>query len=376
LAIWTGLKHSAHVLKASNAWRESCLQKEGSVFSDHSLWTKQNISQLKTLFVDHPLLDDRPFYEKLHVQIGNAAPEISQLAAEAIWILLLFVYEEYYGVETKRERISEVWSFSKTTLLKSPYLSDDCLRGFANPGTSFLTRIWLEFGFLLTLVDTWKSLSSSEQLSLLQENPWGLCQWVTNIEGGDVRTFRHMFLYFCYPNSFERICSRNNKKQIYAAFASKLDGDRDAYNTDPSPCGLDKSIFEIRKLLQAENNTDELDFYLAPLHAQWQQSGDGSSSKNKKGSTGGGTRFWIEKTIVKGRPDRQVGPHRLGEALWSPQKSTDGKDIYANMREVSPGDMVLHLTDNFGFTGTSIVAKEADDDFHGIPGTQWGEQVG
>jgi len=93
-------------------------------------------------------------------------------------------------------------------------------------------------------------------------------------------------------------------------------------------------------------------------------------------STGGSMRFWIEKTIVKGRPDRQVGPHRLGEALWSPQKSTDGKDIYANMRDVSPGDRVLHLTDNFGFTGASVVAKEADDDFHGISGTQWGEQVG
>jgi 5-methylcytosine-specific restriction enzyme B len=94
LAIWTGLKHSAAVLKAATAWQELCLQKEGSMFSDRSLWTKQNISKLKTLFVDRPLLDDRPFYEKLRAQIGNATPEISQLAAEAIWILLLFVYEE------------------------------------------------------------------------------------------------------------------------------------------------------------------------------------------------------------------------------------------------------------------------------------------
>jgi hypothetical protein len=208
---------------------------------------------------------------------------------------------------------------------------------------------------------------------------------VTNIEGGDVRSFRHMFLYFCYPNSFERICSRNNKRQIYAAFAHKLDLNCDAYKTDPSPCGLDKPIFEIRKVLQAENTTDELDFYRAPLHAQWRSS-DEPSSKNKKITkisasaltplTGSGMRVWIEKTIVKGRPDRQVGPHRLGEALCSPQKSADGKDIYANMREVAPGDIVLQLTDNFGFTGASIVAKEADDSFDGIPGTQWGDQIG
>jgi hypothetical protein len=185
LAIWTGLNHSPDVLKAADAWRERCLQKDESVFSDHALWSKQNISQLKTLFVDHPLLDDRPFYEKLHAQIGGAAPEISQLAAEAVWLLLLFVYEKYFGVETKRQRISDIWSFSEESLPGSPYLSDDCLRGFANPGTSFLTRIWLEFGFLLTVMQAWKSLSSSEQSSLLNENPWSLCRWVTNINGGD-----------------------------------------------------------------------------------------------------------------------------------------------------------------------------------------------
>ena len=277
MAIWTGLNHSPDILKAATAWRDICLQKEGSVFSNRLLWTKQNISQLKTLVVDHPIEDDRPFYEKLRAQIGNAAPEISQLAAEVIWILLLFVYEENYGVEKKRQRISEVWNFSKETLPESPYLSDDCLRGLANPGTSFLTRIWREFGFLLTVVVEWKSLSNSKQSSLLQENPWDLCQWVTNIEGGDVRSFRHMFLYFCHPNSFERICSRNNKKQIHAAFAHKLDVNRDAYKIDPSPCGLDKSIFEIRKVLQAENNTDELDFYLAPLVAQWRPFKDNTS---------------------------------------------------------------------------------------------------
>jgi 5-methylcytosine-specific restriction protein B len=198
LAIWTGQKHSRDVLEAAVAWRERCLQIDGSLFSNRALWTKQNISTLRTLFVDKPLLDDRSFYEKLHAQIGNAASDIHQLAAEAVWLLLLFVYVKNYGVETKRKRISEVWGFSKESLPASPYLRDDCLRGFSNPGISFLTRIWLEFGFLLTVIEEWKSLSNSEQSTLLKENPWGLCRWVTNVEGGDVRGFRHMFLYFCY----------------------------------------------------------------------------------------------------------------------------------------------------------------------------------
>src|ERR1035438_6596508 len=87
-------------------------------------------------------------------------------------------------------------------------------------------------------------------------------------------------------------------------------------------------------------------------------------------------RYWIEKTIVHDRPDRQEGPNRVGASLWSPQKSNDGRDIYANMRAVSPGDIVFHLTDNLGFTGISNVESKVDDAFTGIPGTAWGGQPG
>ena len=66
---------------------------------------------------------------------------------------------------------------------------------------------------------------------------------------------------------------------------------------------------------------------------------------------------WVEKTLVTGRADREQGDHALGKALWSPQKSKSGGDIYANMRRVQPGDLILHLTDNRGFTGMSEVAR-------------------
>jgi len=82
-------------------------------------------------------------------------------------------------------------------------------------------------------------------------------------------------------------------------------------------------------------------------------------------------KVWIEKTIVRGRRDREEGEHALGRALWSPQKSKSGGDIYANMRAVRPGDIVLHLTDNRGFSGISIAAKAADDSFGGILDSDW-----
>ena len=83
--------------------------------------------------------------------------------------------------------------------------------------------------------------------------------------------------------------------------------------------------------------------------------------------------IWIEKTIVAGRPDRQDGEYALGKVLWSPQRSKDRADIYRFMRDISPGDIVLHLTDNQGFTAVSE-AKSVAESFGGVPGTEWGSE--
>ena len=81
-------------------------------------------------------------------------------------------------------------------------------------------------------------------------------------------------------------------------------------------------------------------------------------------------RVWIEKTIVQGRPDRQQGDYALGNALWSPTRAKGGADIYRFMRDVEPGDVILHLTDNFGFTGVARAASSSEE-FEGLPGTDW-----
>ncbi|WP_300567294.1 hypothetical protein [Flavobacterium sp.] len=80
--------------------------------------------------------------------------------------------------------------------------------------------------------------------------------------------------------------------------------------------------------------------------------------------------IWIEKTIVKDRPDREVGERALGKALWSPQKDKGGADIYKNMRLVNIGDIVLHLIDNQKISGISRVKKSVIET-SGLPGTPW-----
>ncbi|MGE3993728.1 AAA family ATPase [Pseudorhodoplanes sp.] len=109
----------------------------------------------------------------------------------------------------------------------------------------------------------------------------------------------------------------------------------------------------------------DFDFFLA--YGEWASMyGDPGTSSVQ--------RYWIEKTLVRGRPDRLDGPDGVGQALWSPQTSKDGKNIYANMLEVKPGDVVFHLTDNDSISSVSIAASEADASFVGVQGTEWAGQ--
>jgi hypothetical protein len=98
-----------------------------------------------------------------------------------------------------------------------------------------------------------------------------------------------------------------------------------------------------------------------------------SESMADENVTDSDSRYWIEKTLVKGRNDREYGPECLGKALWSPQKSKGERqaDIYSNMRKVQAGDVIFHFTDNKAITGISIAADKADTDFVCLEGTDW-----
>ena len=79
-------------------------------------------------------------------------------------------------------------------------------------------------------------------------------------------------------------------------------------------------------------------------------------------------RYWIEKVLVKGHPEKENGEYAFGHVLRSAQKDKGGKDIYHYMRDIQPGDIILHFTDNSAFTAISQ-AKSSYEEFSGLPGT-------
>ncbi|MFO6428868.1 AAA family ATPase [Erythrobacter sp. W302b] len=116
-----------------------------------------------------------------------------------------------------------------------------------------------------------------------------------------------------------------------------------------------------------EDQPQDFEIFLADDH--W-----GAMYRKQKGEVR--PRFWIEKTLVSGRQDRLTGDHALGLALWSPQRSRDGRDIYKTMTQVRAGDIVFHLTDNKAISDVSIAVDVADDTFTGVAGTDWADQAG
>jgi MoxR-like ATPase len=82
-------------------------------------------------------------------------------------------------------------------------------------------------------------------------------------------------------------------------------------------------------------------------------------------------RVWIEKASVRNRADRLEGEYALGKALWSPARDRSGGDEYWSMRDVQPGDLVIHLVDNRQIAGVSVVKTYVSFDFEGLPNTAW-----
>ncbi len=374
MAVYTPHEHSDQTLAAARVWRERCLVAEGSIFSEEHLWTEANFAALKAAFVDNPIEGSKSFYDKLALQLEGCEPSVKKLAAECLWLLLLFAHSRGFSARLKRQRVAEVWQLSGEDMSTSDLLGDIPLDGIGWPGTAFLTMIWAEFGFLICVFLAWKQLTSDTRRRLLDDaNPWEFCEWLTSQPSGDRRISRNTLLYLLFPKSFERISGRQQKSQVYKAFKAAL-GDRVQLPAEPlSPCSLDKALLAIRQTLEAEHGTDELDFYNDPLREVW--GFDTAPAPPRNSVAQPVRRFWIEKTIVAGRPDREGGEHALGRALWSPHRASSGQDIYASMRHVQPGDVVFHLTDNRAITGVSIASGPVDDTFAGISGTDWGDQA-
>lgn len=73
---------------------------------------------------------------------------------------------------------------------------------------------------------------------------------------------------------------------------------------------------------------------------------------------------WVE--ITRGGGERGGPGWDFGTSLWSPSTGSNGRDIYATMREAAPGDLVIHCRDSV-FVGFSLAQSTYEELKQGPP---------
>jgi len=254
-------KDAQGILAAAEHWKDRCLLGEGSLFTEWSLWTRENFEELRRLYVEH--LDDTSgdsFRTKLERQLRPGSAEVKCLWAEMTWLYYLIAVRRAMAPGTKFQRVREVWGWSGEDLAGDhDLLGDDVLgAGVVNVGAAYHQLGWKEYRFFVVAMLDWFSLDADRR-HVLSRDPWEFASWLDSTEFADNSIFRHALLFLIFPDSFEPIVSSGHKKKIIRL------GARDAAD----PVAVDKAILEIRQSLEAASDDPDVHFYRLPYVEFW-----------------------------------------------------------------------------------------------------------
>jgi 5-methylcytosine-specific restriction protein B len=257
-----GNRDVAPILSAAEHWINSCLIQDGSMFTPESLWTAGIVQEVYGAFVEHPDFGQDNFITKLKSQMANASIAAKRLAAEMLWILLLF--PSNVKPRTKVQQIREVWELSGQPFPEDhPYLKEEVLIGIGSGGMGFNNYRPDELAFLIVLTRALKQIDSTQRKQILGEYDQ-FVQWIETQKKGN-RQFRHMLRFFAFPDRVERMSSNNDRRKILDAFGiATLKVTRDWPDH-----ALDDALAKLRAALELRYPSEPLDFYRPPLRETW-----------------------------------------------------------------------------------------------------------
>ena len=254
---------SERILAAAEKWKQVCLLDEGSLFSEHGLWTRGNFEELRRLFVENPDDSKDPsFLDRLERQLEPGSQDAKCLWAEMVWVYRLMEVPRSIGPGKKRQQIARVWGWSEREFPESHgLLSDDVLSaGVVHPGRAG-NHTKLEYRFFVDCMRVWFSLDRGRRDALLGD-PWGFAEWLDGTEHAANRAFRHAMLFLLFPDNFEPIVSSRDKVEIVRTLH---EGEvPEASNA----LALDRALVAVRERL--EEYHAGFHFYFSPVRELWQ----------------------------------------------------------------------------------------------------------
>jgi hypothetical protein len=241
------------IYESARAWRDKCLVGDGSLFGSERLWTLENFSELKRLYVDRPDESKRSFMDKLKDQLAEGSPEAKRLAAELFWPMLLFSASQKPATKIIKMRL--VWQWSGAVFPEDiEALDSSLLTGIGSTGPAFQNQFWREYAYAIRLFLAIKVKPKSERMELLSDG-WVFAVFMDELDESHARQLYHMLAHLLFPDRFERMASRTHKGLIISHFGDlpSVDGWRDRLETD-------KALYEVRASL-GTNYGKDFDYY-------------------------------------------------------------------------------------------------------------------
>ena len=231
------------VLEAARNWKDRSLIGDKSVFSDETLWTLPYLDELQRYFVENLDMGEGTFTEKLREQIAPVSPAAKRLAAELMWVMMLFPSKTNVSRERKADLVREIWAWGGDHLSEDETLLSAPLEGgIGSGGRAYSNYRWAELVFFIRFLRQFKRESVDRRRSLLAD-PWVFANYLDKIEGADRRQFRHMLLHLLFPRTFERISSGADREAISDFYSSLVPpSDHSASNGESATVSLDRRL--------------------------------------------------------------------------------------------------------------------------------------
>jgi len=256
-------RDTSPILEAAGRWAKTCLEGDGSIFGQDQVWTADNFALLDQHFVQRPNDGPGDFFEKLATQLSDAPPGVSKLMSELLWAMFLF--PSNVGADKKREGIARAWSFSGSELdLNNPFLTDDVLAGIGSAGTAFNTMRWWELLYAISLFTSLKTMPPGQRLELVS-NYEQLSDWLEKLPREGDRQYRHMLRFLLFPDQVERMSSNGDRRRVLLGFG--VANSREMKNW--SDRQFDDAMQALRRRLESEKGSSDLDFYSTELMPRW-----------------------------------------------------------------------------------------------------------
>jgi 5-methylcytosine-specific restriction protein B len=255
---------SGPVLSAAEHWKNTCLVRDGSALSDKALWRPELIEEIDKFFVQRPDEGEGNFQEKLEQQFAPMSAEAKMLAAEMMWAM--YLCPSSLTANHKRNTVQTIWTWSGQALPTSAAscLSDATLSGVGSAGPGFNQNQWRELAFCVYFASALKALPVSERTSLLSD-PWRFDEWITQLPDGKARQLRHMVLYLLFPDEFERIFGKTDRKAVLRHYTGRTSQEVNKL----APDAIDRDLRAVRSRLEQQHGTSQLDYYIPPLRDEW-----------------------------------------------------------------------------------------------------------